>query len=70
MAAVLLAFDAVSPSPSAWDGRCPLQAAPGLVSAVRSAKQFLTYVSSGPVQYAAAEVLTLADKGPVSSEAG
>ncbi|MGW3030126.1 pyridoxal phosphate-dependent aminotransferase [Streptomyces sp. NPDC001178] len=36
-------------------------AAPGLVSAVRSAKQFLTYVSSGPFQYAVAEALALPD---------
>ncbi|MET7914572.1 pyridoxal phosphate-dependent aminotransferase [Streptomyces avermitilis] len=35
--------------------------APGLVTAVRSAKQFLTYVSSGPFQYAAAEALALPD---------
>jgi N-succinyldiaminopimelate aminotransferase len=34
-------------------------AAPGLVSAVRSAKQFLTYVASGPFQYAVAEALAL-----------
>ncbi|MFF3514969.1 pyridoxal phosphate-dependent aminotransferase [Streptomyces sp. NPDC002573] len=34
-------------------------AAPGLVTAVRSAKQFLTYVSSGPFQYAVAEALAL-----------
>ncbi len=33
--------------------------APALVSAVRSAKQFLTYVSSGPFQYAVAEALAL-----------
>jgi N-succinyldiaminopimelate aminotransferase len=36
-------------------------ASPGLVSAVRSAKQFLTYVSSGPFQYAVAEALALPD---------
>jgi N-succinyldiaminopimelate aminotransferase len=30
-----------------------------LVSAVRSAKQFLTYVSAGPLQYAVAEALAL-----------
>ncbi|WP_431043500.1 pyridoxal phosphate-dependent aminotransferase [Streptomyces sp. P1-3] len=36
-------------------------AAPPLVSAVRSAKQFLTYVSSGPFQYAVAEALRLPD---------
>ncbi|MFC3573689.1 pyridoxal phosphate-dependent aminotransferase [Streptomyces yaanensis] len=36
-------------------------AAPRLVTAVRSAKQFLTYVSSGPFQYAVAEALALPD---------
>ncbi|WLW53368.1 pyridoxal phosphate-dependent aminotransferase [Streptomyces sp. YU58] len=36
-------------------------AAPQLVAAVRSAKQFLTYVSSGPFQYAVAEALALPD---------
>nr|WP_285556892.1 pyridoxal phosphate-dependent aminotransferase [Streptomyces hygroscopicus] len=36
-------------------------AAPALVSAVRAAKQFLTYVSSGPFQYAVAEALALPD---------
>ncbi|MFF0161695.1 pyridoxal phosphate-dependent aminotransferase [Streptomyces sp. NPDC005263] len=36
-------------------------AAPGLVSAVRSAKQYLTYVSAGPFQYAIAEALALPD---------
>ncbi|MDT0438949.1 MULTISPECIES: pyridoxal phosphate-dependent aminotransferase [Streptomyces] len=36
-------------------------AAPALVSAVRSAKQFLTYVASGPFQYAVAEALALPD---------
>jgi N-succinyldiaminopimelate aminotransferase len=36
-------------------------AAPELVSAVRSAKQFLTYVASGPFQYAVAEALALPD---------
>ncbi|MGW7816932.1 pyridoxal phosphate-dependent aminotransferase [Streptomyces puniciscabiei] len=34
-------------------------AVPELVSAVRSVKQFLTYVSSGPFQYAVAEALAL-----------
>ncbi|MBW8737590.1 MAG: pyridoxal phosphate-dependent aminotransferase [Streptomyces turgidiscabies] len=34
---------------------------PELVSAVRSAKQFLTYVASGPFQYAVAEALSLPD---------
>ncbi|RPE42080.1 succinyldiaminopimelate aminotransferase [Streptomyces sp. Ag109_O5-1] len=34
---------------------------PELVTAVRSAKQFLTYVSSGPFQYAVAEALRLPD---------
>ncbi len=33
--------------------------APDLVNAVRTAKQFLTYVSSGPFQYAVAEALRL-----------
>jgi N-succinyldiaminopimelate aminotransferase len=36
-------------------------AAPDLVSAVRAAKQFLTYVASGPFQYAVAEALRLPD---------
>ncbi|MFE5513201.1 pyridoxal phosphate-dependent aminotransferase [Streptomyces sp. NPDC056529] len=36
-------------------------ASPGLTSAVRSAKQFLTYVSAGPFQYAVAEALRLPD---------
>lgn len=36
-------------------------AAPELVGAVRSVKQFLTYVSSGPFQYAVAEALALPD---------
>ncbi|MFF8729060.1 pyridoxal phosphate-dependent aminotransferase [Streptomyces sp. NPDC015171] len=36
-------------------------AAPELVSAVRSVKQFLTYVASGPFQYAVAEALALPD---------
>ncbi|MCY0929296.1 pyridoxal phosphate-dependent aminotransferase [Streptomyces sp. H27-H1] len=35
--------------------------APELVTAVRSAKQFLTYVASGPFQYAIAEALALPD---------
>ncbi|AWW38481.1 aminotransferase [Streptomyces sp. AS58] len=35
---------------------------PTLVAAVRSAKQFLTYVSSGPFQYAVAEALALPDE--------
>ncbi|MFJ9631534.1 pyridoxal phosphate-dependent aminotransferase [Streptomyces sp. NPDC101175] len=34
---------------------------PDLVTAVRSAKQFLTYVASGPFQYAVAEALSLPD---------
>jgi N-succinyldiaminopimelate aminotransferase len=34
---------------------------PELVGAVRSAKQFLTYVSAGPFQYAVAEALRLPD---------
>jgi N-succinyldiaminopimelate aminotransferase len=36
-------------------------ATPELVSAVRSAKQYLTYVSAGPFQYAVAEALQLPD---------
>ncbi|MFD9129804.1 pyridoxal phosphate-dependent aminotransferase [Kitasatospora sp. NPDC059571] len=36
-------------------------AAPELVSAVRTAKQYLTYVSAGPFQYAVAEALRLPD---------
>ncbi|MFE9567338.1 pyridoxal phosphate-dependent aminotransferase [Streptomyces sp. NPDC006692] len=36
-------------------------AAQELVTAVRSAKQFLTYVASGPFQYAVAEALALPD---------
>jgi N-succinyldiaminopimelate aminotransferase len=35
--------------------------APGVVAAVRSVKQFLTYVASGPFQYAVAEALRLPD---------
>ncbi|GGU65565.1 pyridoxal phosphate-dependent aminotransferase [Kitasatospora aureofaciens] len=36
-------------------------ASPALVSAVRTAKQYLTYVSAGPFQYAVAEALRLPD---------
>ncbi|MFI6085118.1 pyridoxal phosphate-dependent aminotransferase [Streptomyces sp. NPDC051217] len=36
-------------------------ATPELVTAVKSAKQFLTYVSAGPFQYAVAEALRLPD---------
>lgn len=36
-------------------------AAPELVTTVRAAKQFLTYVSAGPFQYAVAEALRLPD---------
>ncbi|MEU2793801.1 pyridoxal phosphate-dependent aminotransferase [Streptomyces sp. NPDC007100] len=36
-------------------------ASPELVAAVRSAKQFLTFVSAGPFQYAVAEALALPD---------
>ncbi|WP_455361771.1 pyridoxal phosphate-dependent aminotransferase [Streptomyces sp. SYSU K21746] len=36
-------------------------ATPELVTAVRSTKQFLTYVSAGPFQYAVAEALALPD---------
>ncbi len=35
---------------------------PELVAAVRTAKQFLTYVSGGPFQYAVAEALALPDR--------
>ncbi|MFD3657141.1 pyridoxal phosphate-dependent aminotransferase [Streptomyces sp. NPDC058620] len=38
-----------------------ITASPELVTAVRSAKQFLTYVSAGPLQYAVAEALRLPD---------
>ncbi|MGB8938831.1 MAG: pyridoxal phosphate-dependent aminotransferase [Streptomyces sp.] len=38
-----------------------ITSSPELVTAVRSAKQFLTYVSSGPFQYAIAEALALPD---------
>lgn len=34
---------------------------PGLMAAVRTAKQFLTYVASGPFQYAVAEARRLPD---------
>ncbi|MFI9163414.1 pyridoxal phosphate-dependent aminotransferase [Kitasatospora aureofaciens] len=37
-------------------------ASPALVSAVRTAKQYLTYVSAGPFQYAVAEALRLPDE--------
>ena len=37
----------------------PGDGAPELVTAVRSAKQYLTYVSAGPFQYAVAEALSL-----------
>ena len=36
-------------------------ASPALTTAVRTAKQFLTYVSAGPFQYAVAEALALPD---------
>ncbi|MDT9691111.1 pyridoxal phosphate-dependent aminotransferase [Streptomyces sp. P9(2023)] len=38
-----------------------ITATPELTTAVRSAKQFLTYVTSGPFQYAVAEALRLPD---------
>ncbi|MFE7319080.1 pyridoxal phosphate-dependent aminotransferase [Streptomyces sp. NPDC057555] len=38
-----------------------ITASPALVTAVRSAKQFLTFVSAGPFQYAVAEALALPD---------
>jgi N-succinyldiaminopimelate aminotransferase len=40
-------------------GKMGARTGSGLVAAVRSAKQFLTYVSSGPFQYAVAEALAL-----------
>jgi N-succinyldiaminopimelate aminotransferase len=39
-----------------------VQATPELVSAVKTAKQFLTFVSGGPFQYAIAEALMLPDE--------
>ena len=39
-----------------------IKAAPELVTAVKTAKQFLTYVSGGPFQYAVAEALALPDE--------
>ena len=39
-----------------------VKAAPELVTAVKTAKQFLTYVSGGPFQYAVAEALALPDE--------
>jgi N-succinyldiaminopimelate aminotransferase len=39
-----------------------VKAAPELVTAVKTAKQFLTYVSGGPFQYAIAQALTLPDE--------
>ncbi|MEU3696166.1 pyridoxal phosphate-dependent aminotransferase [Streptomyces griseoviridis] len=39
-----------------------ITAAPALLTAVRSAKQYLTYVSAGPFQYAIAEALALPDR--------
>jgi N-succinyldiaminopimelate aminotransferase len=38
-----------------------VMASPALVTAVKTAKQFLTYVSGGPFQYAVAEALRLPD---------
>lgn len=38
-----------------------ITATPELITAVRSAKQYLTYVSAGPFQYAVAEALRLPD---------
>jgi N-succinyldiaminopimelate aminotransferase len=37
-------------------------ATPDLINAVRTTKQFLTFVSSGPFQYAVAEALALPDR--------
>ena len=39
-----------------------VKAAPELVTAVKTAKQFLTFVSGGPFQYAIAEALALPDE--------
>jgi N-succinyldiaminopimelate aminotransferase len=39
-----------------------VKAAPELVAAVKTVKQFLTYVSGGPFQYAVAEALALPDE--------
>ena len=39
-----------------------VKAAPELVAATKTAKQFLTYVSGGPFQYAVAEALALPDE--------
>jgi N-succinyldiaminopimelate aminotransferase len=39
-----------------------VQATPELVSAVKTTKQFMTYVSGGPFQYAVAEALALPDE--------
>jgi N-succinyldiaminopimelate aminotransferase len=39
-----------------------ITATPGLVGAVRTVKQFLTYVSGGPFQYAIAQALPLPDE--------
>jgi len=39
-----------------------VQAAPELVTAVKTAKQFLTFVNGGPFQYAIAEALALPDE--------
>jgi N-succinyldiaminopimelate aminotransferase len=39
-----------------------VKAAPELVAAVKTAKQFLTFVSGGPFQYAVAEALALPDE--------
>src|SRR5215471_14978843 len=39
-----------------------VKATPDLVSAVKTAKQFLTFVSGGPFQYAVAEALALPDE--------
>lgn len=45
-------------------------ATPELVSAVRTVKQFLTYVTGGPFQYAVAEALALPDAYYASISAG
>ncbi|MEY9871058.1 aspartate/methionine/tyrosine aminotransferase [Streptacidiphilus sp. MAP12-33] len=43
------------------DGVAWVTRTPELVAAVRTAKQYLTYVSAGPFQYAVAEALRLPD---------
>jgi N-succinyldiaminopimelate aminotransferase len=42
-----------------------VQAAPELVTGVKTAKQFLTFVSGGPFQYAIAQALALPERAGV-----